>query len=361
MLMMKFNWRSLSALCAAGFAVLTLAADTSIGQIDFDGGGSDSSWNTAENWVGDVVPTNAQTGRLDSGDSVVVDSNVNVGEVDSTDASLDLASGIFDVTGTLDLDSTGVTRSGGSFTAGTLIVSGTTQMTYEGADSTSRLQAIDGGELTIMKNVAVFDGQVATGGTLAVAAIFDAQTFTDVFEVTSSGVLSLETGGTFEGELLIDGGILERNGGLFDISMLDVNNSAVIFTAGDQIEDLMLSSSATAQVVQADGEFEGLVFTGTDIETELLGAGNLEVVFDDILLANQLDVGLQVAGDQQTELQALIDSGRITFSGGAAPAQVIFDGTNTVLGIVAVPEPGTGIVLIALGLCGLTRRSRNRN
>ena len=359
MLLMKFNWRSFSALCAAGFAV-TLTADSSIGQVDYDDGGADSSWNTAENWDGDVVPTNAQTARLDSGDAVVVDSNASVGDVDSTDAALDLASGIFTVGGILDLDSTSVTRSGGSFTAGTLIVAGSTQMTYEGADSTTRLQAIDGGELTVMKNINVLEGQVANGGRLAVAAIFDAQTFTDVFEVTGSGVLSLETGGTFEGELLIDGGILERNGGLFDISMLDINNSAVNFAAGDRIEDLMISSSSTVQVVQADGEFEGLVFTGTDIETELLGAGNLEVIFDDIVLANQLDVGLQVSGDQQTELQALIDSGRITFSGGAAPAEVIFDGTNTVLGIVAVPEPGTGIVLIAFGLCGLTRRSRNR-
>ena len=131
---------------------------------------------------------------------------------------------------------------------------------------------------------------------------------------------------------------------------------------GDEIDSLDIASTSSSQIIQATGESEGLIFTGSDIENELLGNGSLEVVFDSAALVGTLDYGLRVDGDQSTELQDLINNGRITFSGGAGPVEVIHDsgqfGNFTYLGIVAVPEPGTGIVLAAIGLCGLVRRSR---
>ena len=129
----KLKLQGLASLSVFATALM-MSPDAVVGQVDFDGGaGADTSWNNGLNWAGDSVPTNAQTARLDSGDVVTVDSNAEVGNVDSTDASIDLASGILDVGGILDFDSTTVSRSGGSYSAGSLIVSGTTTLTYEGA------------------------------------------------------------------------------------------------------------------------------------------------------------------------------------------------------------------------------------
>ena len=224
---------------------------------------------------------------------------------------------------------------------------------------------MDGGQLSILKNISVFEGSVTSGGVMSINAIFDTDlSFPEFF--VDAGTLSLGTGGTYRGNLTITNGVLARtgDGGQLDSdSFTALGNSTVTFVAGDEINNLEIASTSTSQVVQNAGDFEGLIFTGSDIENELLGTGNLEIVFDNVALMGTLDFGLRVDGDQSTELQELVDNGRITFSGGAGPIQVIHDtgsfGNFTYLGIVAVPEPGTGIVLAALGLCGLFRRSRN--
>ena len=78
-----------TALVAVTILFLPHVVDGQI--IDFDGGGATDSWTDAANWVGDVQPSSTETAQLTSGDVVSVDSNVDVGNVQSTSASIDLA------------------------------------------------------------------------------------------------------------------------------------------------------------------------------------------------------------------------------------------------------------------------------
>ncbi|MGB1242994.1 MAG: hypothetical protein ACPG49_10765 [Chitinophagales bacterium] len=52
--------------------VLLLSSLPSLGQVDWDGGGADDNWNTAANWVGDVIPTATDAVRTTSNFNVVI-------------------------------------------------------------------------------------------------------------------------------------------------------------------------------------------------------------------------------------------------------------------------------------------------
>lgn len=341
----------ISGVGGRGASKATLNSQADIGGVSFSGSGSVLNVNAT---------LNTQFGiDIENGATLNVAGDITDGGgfgVDVRSGTLNLSSGTIE--GTLGLSQSSFNRSGGSLNLENLSVSGGSALRVTSADGVSQSLFVgDGAEVTI-------------------------DAFLDVAEVVSVSDATLILNENLAADELLIGGVstVRRNGNSIELESLSIEGASIFgLQAGDSVDSARLTDQG--KLVSAEGlSFVDGVFLSDDSEfyftqelasTTGVSASGLSVSDNAILSlefdqhnGDGLDWAFRVDGDQQSLLQALIDSNSIQWSGGIAPIGLIYDsvtyGDFTYIGYVAtaIPEPSATLPLLFSFVALRIRRRR---
>lgn len=372
-------------------AVSQVDAQTTFARSVKTGVSGTDSWNTSGEWT--FPDGQSVSGIPGAMDEVYIGDRDQPGLIGSADGDVEVTLSANGFAANLFLGSTTNPDSGlvTVFGSGNLDVSGTTSilagnLAVAGAFSSSDLTmsggtlfSQTGGTVNVSDVLTVGGDYQLTGGTLTTQELVitgsgslthngGAVNVTDV--VTIGDVYELASGTLTAKELVMTGsGTLNRTFGNFDIEQLSFNNAGTIeILANDIISDsISLTSGASLIFTQNDtlGLDKGLLLNSLDID----GSSTFEINFDPAtpLNTDDGDWALGLIGDQETKLQAFIDSGQIfttQFDNStiADPLElgVYYDSVADVTYLTAVPEPSSlvGLALLA-GIAGLRRKRKS--
>ena len=335
----------------------------------WDGGGSDYSWTTSENWVGDVAPNGPSgTGRvyIQSGTSVM-DNDVDItmtshlylggaGSGKTGDASLTVNGG--------NLNSTGGYCIMGYNAAdtGTLTVSSSSSLTFNGllgigvGWNGKGVLGINGGTVNANRLYTSFKSACPGGSSI---------------DITNGGALNIEgyarlanyddepAAGTLRDSLTIDSGtfsvgsyLIAGAHGKIDISLSGTGS----IDAGEYFK-LGGASYSEAIMTMTGGTMDcaELIVGGDSGGTGYLDLSGGTVTTD--ILTMNTNGTLNISGGKLVLVGNILDItsyGNIVANGGEGVLNYAYDSVNDVTSITAIPEPAT---LVILGLGGLMLRS----
>jgi filamentous hemagglutinin family protein len=227
----------------------------------WDGGGSDGLWNTATNWLTNIVPTVGSTVTI-GGSAYTVSFNV---------ASLSLAALTIENTSSLSIASGALTVTGTTTLGGTLAISGTGSATLSGplSGGTSGQVNISGGSLAV-NGTSSLQGLNLTGGTLMV----NSGRLSVLGSLTQSGIIDIASGAFFQ-----------KTGGFTNAGTIRGNGTIEVGSGNTLLNDGTLSPGG-------DGALGTLSVTGN---LTLNAAGTLKIDVGGTS-ANQAD-RVSVSGD----------------------------------------------------------------
>ena len=282
-----------------------------------------------------------------------------------------------------------ISNEGGNFDVGRLVIDTDDIINMSASDNIrDQLSLGDGVVFHTAASLNLTEGvQISDQATLNLGGDLTAESLRQIGDLNRNGntinvnQFSTSRNYTYDGTdtinegVTVDGGAtLEVNANLLDLDTLSVNNAVANFNEDGSFNSIsvfagelnvfdtlttgfMSNINGVVNVEQQSGSMEGLA-----VDNLFAFGATLNFAFDDALSRSsqsQIDWAFRLTGDQQATLQGLIGSGTVTFSGGGGQSiGVLFDGSFTYLGHSAIPEPSTGVVLLGLGLVGLTRRRR---
>jgi autotransporter-associated beta strand protein len=304
------RWRGRVALIAALSMTGTAWGQTTV---SWDGGtaGTNTSWSTAGNWVGDVLPA--------TGDSVLFNSRSGTGTIPdlSLGANFSLATLTFDnvnsrLPTTLNIDTNGSGTTGRSLT----ISAGVTLTNYSG---TINFRGSNG-TLTASLTGAQTTMNVGGSSTLAFAVPLGGA---GGLSKTGTGTLSLATSGSYTGKTIITGGTVRGSGeSIFGANPASFTADQITLNGGtfqasgavDFNSNRGITLGASGGTINSNGNAVTLtnVVTGGGTLTKI-GAGTLSLnnahTYTGGTAINGGTVALTVAN-------AIGTTGAITFGGG---------------------------------------------
>ena len=216
-------------------------------------------------------------------------------------------------------------------------VSGTTAIDLNAGDSATFVDVFSGGALQVngatVGSTFVQDATLTlNSGSIDGLSLNDNSTF-DWNGGAFSGDLSIDNGSAFNNNIdaALDLGSLSLSEADFQLTARDTVTSSIDLGIGAELalfssletDSFTIDEDGVLNIFQADGQLDGLLVNnffvdGTDAQ--------INIQFDTILgPVGELDAGLQVFGDVTSDLQALIDSGQLSFSGNQQDVNVLFD------------------------------------
>lgn len=345
--------------------ILVVAAISHATDYDWDGGGADNLWSTAENWVGDVLPTapisdaRIESGscQINSGTDISMSAHLYLGGSDQASGNATLtmnggsmvSSGGYCLIGYNNGDLGQVYLNGGTMTYGGLLGLGL------GWYGTGNL-VIAGGTMNVNRVNTSFKstspgGSVLTihGGALNVTGYFNAANF----DATPGSSVVADS-------INIDGGSLTV-GDYFDVGRfgtcaMTLSGNGNVDITGNFI--LGGQSSGVGTLDMSGGTLEcGLLKIGSAGHGAIdLTGGALTA--DDLSINTGMDSYLNIAGGTLYLTGEILDItvyGNVLAFGQQGLFNYNYDSTNNVTAITAAPEPAT---LALLGLGGLLIRRR---
>lgn len=302
-----------------GSALSLLTAQSALaGNVAWDNESTDNNWQTATNWVGDVLPTNTDVAVFDLGGTNTVN---NAGSVDVQGFNFDTNAGSFTINNQLAGD---MTIDGGienGSTADQFLVNDGMLFLGDG-DVASGVFITNNGTLSVSNaaDVTINEGIDGTGG----------------LTKSGAGTLTLLGDSTFEGDLSINSG---------DVQLGDGTDNDGTLTS-----DVVIGATSTMIINPASGDFTvaaGQTFSG-DGELTWSGAGDFTLIGTDNVATTNIDSGNFFVGDGTdgsgvlgSASVVLGDSTQMWFNNPTGDAENPFVFSGIISGAVDVDTAGT--------------------